>query len=391
MRARLLGVAAAITVCAVASGCGDDSSGDQNSATSGSAVESVSVGVSIPLSGQVEALGVDAKRGIELAKETAERDVLPGTKLTVDIRDDAFEKQQTVVNFQRFLQEKHSAIVGPLGSLIANAALPLSQQGKIPAITMSAPDNGLTKIGDQVFASLPFMAESGPPALLGGLDKAGIAYQRPVFLTSQNYESGAIFIAALKKLLAEKGIQPAHSSTYTEEDKDFSAQIALVKNANPDAIFVSGGLPATGLLVKQLKAAGIDAAIIGDVGESTPPFVSSAGNAKEGVVALVYWDPTNPDGTAIGRKFVEDYRARYNAEPSQYSAIAFDSLLAVAHAVKQAKSSDPAAISKALTNLAPFEGVTGPELTFGKERTLTATAVPVVWKGDKLAVLGGAE
>jgi branched-chain amino acid transport system substrate-binding protein len=377
---------------AIVAGCGDDSSTEQSNASGGAAaVDAVSVGVSIPLSGQVEALGVDAKRGIELAKETAERDVLPGTKLTVDIRDDAFEKQQTVVNFQRFLKEKHSAIVGPLGSLIANAALPLSQQRKIPAITMSAPDNGLTKIGDQVFASLPFMAESGPPALLAGLDKAGIAYQRPVFLTSQNYESGAIFIDALKQLLAGKNIEPVHSSTFTEEDKDFAAQVALVKDADPDAVFVSGGLPATGLLVKQLKAAGIEAAIIGDVGESTPPFVSSAGSAKDGVVALVYWDPTNPDATATGRKFVEDYRARYKAEPSQYSAIAFDSLLAVAYAVKQAKSSDPTAISKALTNLQPFEGVTGPALTFGKQRTLTATAVPVVWKGDKLAVLGTAE
>ena len=79
----LLVVAAAASVLAL-TGCStpepkatsESTSLSCENTKSGAAVESVSVGVSIPLSGQVEALGVDAKRGIELAKEAAERDVL---------------------------------------------------------------------------------------------------------------------------------------------------------------------------------------------------------------------------------------------------------------------------------------------------------------------------
>lgn len=377
--------ASALLIAVLALACG----GGAGSAPSSKLAGTLYVGVSLPLSGKVASLGTDAQRGLLLGQAKAEKDILGGAKLNLDVRDDMFTKEQTVVNFQQFLGKKPSAIIGPLGSLIANAALPIAQQNGIPAVTLSAPDSGLTKIGDNIFSTLPFMADTGPPALLVGLDKASITYKKPAMLTSQDYQTGAAFIASLTSLLDKKGIKPAFKAAYSEKDTDFAPQIALIKNAGPDAIFVSGGLPATGLLIKQLRAANVSSPIIGDIGETTPSFAEQVGAAKEGVVGLVYWDPTNPSQTATSIQFVKDYKAKYNADPSLYSAIAYDSVLAVAHALAQAGSGEPAKVRAALADLKPFEGVMGKDLKFSADqRTITAAAVAVGWKGDKLTVLG---
>jgi branched-chain amino acid transport system substrate-binding protein len=348
--------------------------------------DEIVVGSSLPLSGKIAFIGIDARRGMELAVRDA-RALLGGSTLAIDFRDDAFEKEQSIVNFDRIMASNPAAIIGPLGSLISSAALPIAQSNSVPAVTLSAPDNGLTDIGEFIFSSLPMMSLEGPGAALNALDAAGLSYSRPAIAKSEDYQTGLIYMEKMVGELAGRGVEPVREVTFFEADTNFSTQVTAIKDAEPDAVFISGGLPAIALLVKQLRASGVTATVVGDIGTTPKTFLEQAGDSAEGVVGIVYWQPGSPGETETSKTFYSDYVSEYGEEPTLYSAVGYDTVMSVAHAVRQAGSVDPTAIRDALANLKPFEGVMGPTNSYSEARTMTSSPVAVVWTAGALELL----
>ncbi|HUP98488.1 MAG TPA: ABC transporter substrate-binding protein, partial [Usitatibacter sp.] len=68
----------------------------------------------------------------------------------------------------------------------------------------------------------------------------------------------------------------------------------------------------------------------------------------------------------IGKQVAAEYTKRTKGEPNRLIFQAADSLLLVVEAIKQAKSTEPKAITKALQTM-KFSGVRGP-FQFGKEQ-----------------------
>lgn len=341
------------------------------------------VGASLPLSGRIAQIGTDARRGMELAVIDAQA-LLGGSTVVIDFRDDAFEKEQSIINFERILQSDPAAIIGPLGSLISSAALPIAQADGVAAVTLSAPDNGLTDIGNYVFSSLPLMSEQGPAAILAALDAKGVPYTKPLIVKSEEYQTGLIYMDKMEAALQAKGVDIADVVTFFEADTNFLVQVTAIQRIDLDAIFITGGLPAIGLLVKQLRAAGVTAPVIGDIGTTPAVFLEQAGDAAEGVVGISYWEPGTVGETDTSKAFHTAYVAAYGDEPTLYSAVGYDTVMTIVQAVLQSGSVDPADIRNALASLEPFEGVMGPAITFSERRTLTSSPVVVVWQDGAL-------
>jgi ABC-type branched-subunit amino acid transport system substrate-binding protein len=68
----------------------------------------------------------------------------------------------------------------------------------------------------------------------------------------------------------------------------------------------------------------------------------------------------------IGKEVAAEYTKRSKNEPNRLIFQAADSLLLIVEAIKQAKSTDPKAVTSALQSI-KFSGVRGP-FTFGKEQ-----------------------
>ncbi len=310
--------------------------------------------------------------------------LLGGSTIVIDFRDDAFEKEQSIINYQRILQSDPAAIIGPLGSLISSAALPIAQEAGVPAVTLSAPDNGLTDIGDFVFSSLPLMSEQGPGSVLSALEARGVPFAKPMIVRSEEYQTGLIYMEEMVAALGAAGVDIAGEVTFFEADTNFLTQVTAIQQVDHDSIFITGGLPAIALLVKQLRAAGVEAPVIGDIGTTPAVFLEQAGDAAEGVVGISYWEHGTAGETATSNVFYAAYLAAYGDEPTLYSAVGYDTVMTVVRAILQAESVDPAAVQQALTSLDPFEGVMGPAITFSERRTLTSSPVVVVWQNGSL-------
>jgi ABC-type branched-subunit amino acid transport system substrate-binding protein len=176
------------------------------------------------------------------------------------------------------------------------------------------------------------------------------------------------------KLLAEfiKAKAPATQFKYETMDragKDFTPAV-LALRANPPEMVINVMLPpAAYILMNQLYEQGVapsaktwlyDGAGIADY----PDFWQNIKEAGKSMVSFGLYHPQMPM-PKIGKDVAAEYTKRTKNEANRLIFQAADSVLLIAEAIKQAKSTEPAAIVKALQTM-KFEGVRG-AFQFGRE------------------------
>ena len=180
-------------------------------------------------------------------------------------------------------------------------------------------------------------------------------YKRIVAM-APNYQAGKDFVAGFKRYYKTPLVNEIFTSL---SQQDYSAELAQVQAANPDAIFVfyPGGLGVN--FVKQYSQAGLKGKIP-LLSTSTVDGINlpAQGDAALGVVTGTFWGPdfNNP----ANRKFVADFEAKFKRIPSQYAAQGYDSAQLLDSALAKVKGNvaDKKAFQVAL-KAADFKSVRG--------------------------------
>jgi branched-chain amino acid transport system substrate-binding protein len=171
-----------------------------------------------------------------------------------------------------------------------------------------------------------------------------------------NYQAGKDFVAGFKRYFKTPLAGEFYPALSTQ---DFSAEIAQIAAANPQAVFafMPGGLGIN--FVKQWNQAGMRGKIPLLTTSTTDGIgLPAMGDAALGVVSGTFWGPdfNNP----VNQKFVRDFEAKHKRIPSQYAAQAYDSALLLDSAIRKVagKVEDKAAFRAAL-KAADFQSVRG--------------------------------
>jgi ABC-type branched-subunit amino acid transport system substrate-binding protein len=176
------------------------------------------------------------------------------------------------------------------------------------------------------------------------------------------------------KLMAEfiKVKAPGTQFKYETLDragKDFTPAV-LALRANPPDMVVNVMLPpAAYILMNQLYEQGVapsaktwtyDGAGIADY----PDFWQNVKEAGKGMISFGLYHPQMPS-PRMGKDVAAEYTKRTKNEPNRLIFQAADSLLLIVDAIAQAKSTEPAALVKALQSM-KFEGARG-AFQFGRD------------------------
>lgn len=150
------------------------------------------------------------------------------------------------------------------------------------------------------------------------------------------------------------------SQSFSEGDKDFNAVLTSFKSKKIDAIYVPGYYTEVGLIIKQARQNGINVPIVGSDGMADPKLAQIAGNKNAS--KIYYTTPFSDDvaksnPTAV--KFMNAYKAKYHADAPTFSALAYDSVYMIKSAIESEKSADSIKITKGLSKIKNFDGVTG--------------------------------
>jgi len=145
---------------------------------------------------------------------------------------------------------------------------------------------------------------------------------------------------------------------FVNGETDFRKRLEWIRRLDPQAVFLWGNAVECGRIVKQMRAMGMDQAVVGSDRMIHPRFLEIAGEAAEGVVAAGLWDPTapNPKREAFERRF----RERWGTVPETYAAHAYDGMTMLIEAI-EAAGLNRARIRDALEERRRdvFRGVTG--------------------------------
>ena len=349
------------------------------------AQETVPVGAIEILSGPNAAYGIAIKAGLELAlDEINSKGVLGGKKIALTVEDSAANKDQAINAARKLIgRDKVIAIIGPTLSNEMFAVGPVTNERKIPTVGTSTTAIGITAIGPYIFrTSLPeadVIPVTLKKAMSRGVKTIALLYANDDAFSKSGFD--------VMKAAAEKaGLNIVAIESFASKDTDFSAQLTKIKALKPDAVGISALVePTSGVLLQARQLGfGNETLFIGGNGSNSPKLGEIAGAAADGLIVGSPWFIGKPD--PANQKFIAEFRKKYNKDPDQFAAQAYDALRIVAGAIDRAGAADPTKVRDALEQT-KFSGVMGPfSFTPGRDPASAAGVVVLVMQGGKFGI-----
>ena len=319
----------------------------------------VMIGLAAPITGPQAHIGVDIRNGTQLAVDdiNAAGLTIDGKKIKLELvaEDDEANPTKATTVAQKLVDSKVVAVVGHFNSGASIPASKIYSDAGIPQISPSSTNPKYTQQGFKTtFRVVANDDQQGPVGAKFALQKL-----KPktiaVIDDSTAYGQGiADTFEATAKAGGAKIVAREHT---TDKDTDFKAILTKIKGRKPELVFFGGIDPQAGPMAKQMTELGIKAKFMGGDGIQTQNFIKLAGNAAEGAMASMPGLPK--DQMPGGAKFLEKFKARFNAEVELYAPMGYDAVFVVVEAMKRANSTDPARFLPEIGKT-DYKGVIGP-------------------------------
>ena len=364
---------------ALLAACGEVSTTGNSGSASGTEIgKTLKIGFNFEETGDVASYGTAEQKGATLAvDEINKAGGVDGKQIEITDKDNKSElSEASTVSTNLVTQAKVNAIIGPATSGGTGAAITNAAKASVPLITPSGTQDDLTKGQDYLFRTT--FIDSFQGKILSKYVTDNLKAKKVVLY----YDNSSDYAKGIAKAFQEeyKG-EIVATETFASKDTDFQAALTKFKGKDFDALVVPGYYTEAGKIVNQARGIGIDKPIVGGDGFNSEEFISQATPAAATNVYYVSGYSTSGDMTAKAKKFLEAYKAKYNEEPSMFSALAYDSVYMVAEASKGAKNSVD--IKENLAKLKDFEGVTGSS-TMDKNHNPVKSALMIGLKDGKV-------
>lgn len=327
------------------------------------ATEPIVIGMVAPMTGDLADFGKQAERGARLAiDEINANGGINGRLLDLKIVDDQCNPQLAAAAAQKMVDDPEIfAVLGHICSSATLAGGPIYEAAGLTAMTVNSSNPKITEQGwKYVFRSTPTDTQQGAAMVdfaadVLGVTKIGIIY------SNDDYGMGLEESAKSEVATAEVEIV-AEETFITGQDKDFSAQLTKIAQAEPEVLFAMGQYAEVGLIAKQRIAAGLgDIPLVVPAAAQHQEFIDLGGEGAEGAYMAVFYDlaKTTPKNLELVKKIEE----KYGEKPGEQVPWYYDGVYIFAQAIQAGatKETMPEFLSKV-----DYEGVTG-HITFDEK------------------------
>jgi branched-chain amino acid transport system substrate-binding protein len=356
------------------------------SAFTARADDAIKIGAPFNLTGGLSSLDAPALNGARLkAKEINDAGGVLSRQIELVVYDT--KTDPTVVASVAGQLVNHDKVHVAVGFTDPESVLalgPVFQQAGIPFVTPGATSPQLpTRLGDMIF--LACFGDNVQAAAGADFVRDKLAGKN-VYLLRDSEERYTILLAGyFEAAFTHGGGRISGRDDYKGGDKSFAAQIAriLASTPRPDAVYVSAMPEDIGLVVREMRQAGITQPIVGGDGYDTPLLVKDGGKAANDVYFSTHAYMAS-DSTPAIRTFYRDYKAAYGTDPENaFAALGYDTVGLVADAIKRAGSDDPKAIRDALAATNLYAGLTGTISYSNGARVPTKTVTMIAVKNEQ--------
>lgn len=327
----------------------------------------IKIGVIAELTGEIPAVGASCKNAAEMAVKTINDSggiEVSGKKMKIKIQieDNAGRAEQAASTAQKLItQEKVVAIIGPNSSGGAIPTSEITETAKIPMITpwSTNPKTTVdTRLGKpKRYAFRACYLDSFQGQVLALFAKNTLHAKKAAILFDSSSEVLKGQAEVFKNTFEKNGGSVSAYETYTQGDRNFSAQLTNIKNSTPDVIFLPSYYSDVPLEVQQAHRLGITTPFLGSDAWASSELLKLCGKDCDGYYFSSHYSASSKSPDTV--KFVKDYEALYKNTPDDVAALTFDAFGIVFEAIKAAGSAEPEAIRNAIAQIKGYHGVTG--------------------------------
>lgn len=340
---RIAGLFIAVAALGAISGCGG-----------GDDANTIPVAVVGPVTGQYASFGAQMKNGGEMAVEdiNAAGGVL-GKKLDLSIGDDACDPKQAVAVANQMAGADVKLIAGHYCSGSSIPASKVYAESDLVQISPASTNPTFTdeRAGPNIYRVCGRDDQQG--GIAGRYLAANFADKNVAFIDDKTaYGKG--LAEETKKAMNEAGKKETMEESITAGEKDYSALVSKLKQANIDVVYFGGYHTEAGLIIRQMRDQGLNTILMGGDALITQEFWSITGDAGENTLMTFSPDPRkNPAAAEVVKRFKDK-----GIEPEGYVLYTYAAVQVWKQAAEKAKSTKSEDVVKAL-NDTEFDTVVG--------------------------------
>jgi len=292
----------------------------------------IKIGFVTTLSGGPGVIGKDMRQSVQIALDHL-GSKMAGVPVEVIFEDDQVKPEVGKQKTEKLLnKDKVDFVSGFIWSHVVLASRnPVVKAGKFLIISNAGTSKIAGRLCHENIFSTAWQNDQVPMALGEVLNKRGV---KSLYIVAPNYAAGRDMVAGVERTF--KGKVLGKDLTKWPTQLDFSAELAKARAAKPDGVFIFYPGRATNAFFRQYAQAGMTKTPLYSVFSvdslSLPKLQQAKLQNVLGTFNTQFWSPDLE--TPVNRKFVADYRKKFNAYPSHYGAQSYDSIMMIADAVK---------------------------------------------------------
>ncbi|KQQ85787.1 branched-chain amino acid ABC transporter substrate-binding protein [Aureimonas sp. Leaf324] len=344
----------------------------------GAAFADITIGVAGPMTGQYATFGEQLRVGAEQAvKDINAAGGVNGEMLKLSVGDDACDPKQAVAVANQFASQGVPFVAGHFcsGSSIP-ASQVYSEEGIVEISPASTnPDYTDKRPSDGIYRVCGRDDQQGEVA--GAYIAENFKDQNVAVLDDKSaYGKGLAEQTA--KAMEANGKKPTLSESYSAGEKDYTALVSKLKQADIKLVYIGGYHTEAGLIARQMKEQGVAAKIMSGDAIVTDEYWAITGDAGEGTLMTFSPDPRkNPTAAPVVKEIEGSGKTAEGYVLYTYAAIQ-----AWAEAAKKAGGTEYEDVVKALDS-ETFPTVIG-DLKFDSKGDVTLPGYVIYeWKNGK--------
>ena len=275
------------------------------------AADTVKLGLVAELSGAGAPSGTNWRDGAKLAvAEVNAAGGILGKKVEMPEYDTQTDPQVSRALVQKAIDEGVIAIIGTVYSGSTMVNMLVAKQNSIPQFVGSeAP--AIVEKGNPFVYRTSSGAQKGVPSLTPYFKDTLKAKKVGVAWVNNEFGKGGrtVFIAEMKKAGIDVVVDVASEQAQT----DYAADVAKIKSANPDAVFVYMNQEESARFLIEAKKQALPMPLVGEVTLTEAKVIELAGNAAEGAIAHVGVTATAtqiPGIAAFAKSFEDTFKRK---------------------------------------------------------------------------------
>ena len=326
-----------------------------------------------PLTGDNMQYGIKIRDGAQLAVDQFNAE--HGTSFTIEFQDDKGDPNEAV-NLANMIVSDDTVVaaLAGYGSTCALATAQIFDESEMILIGVAASHADLPSMGEYIFPipmsqRLEAVEFANATEELAGLGSVAILYQN----TDQGVQACQLFRDQWESLGGEVVV---YESFVPGETNDFASVLSMIKNENPDILYVNAAYNDVAQIFLQAKQLELDAQYVGPGMCVNEEFLNLVGTDVDGALILSSTPCFLPSVLESGdvdettQAFIDAYQTAFGETPDGFSAQGYDSVNIVLNSVLNAGTTDTAAVAEQIMAIRDYPGLSGYDMSYNDQKEM---------------------